>query len=598
MGTLRRWLEADLRVLALFRIAFGVLLLANLYDRMGGGGLLAFYSNEGILPDHYALFLPLTQGYWSLLSGFSSPNEVRFAVTVVALLYALYTVGYRTRLMQVLVALCCISIDLRFLPVQHGGNVVMNVLVVWTVFLPLGARWSVDRLFATLRAHRESGAEALNARAWNAAAPTTHVGLAVLGATANFATIYFFNAFHKTGAPGWDDGSMVHWVLWQSRIATGLASVLRLHEPAFFSPLMTWGTLVIEWVLPFTILAPNRALRLFSWVSVQLLHGGIALLSTLGPFSYAMMIYATLLLSGRDLAWAGAQLARRTARREVRFDASNPAHLFAVRVLARLDGLERLTFAEARAGAPFAVKREGQGAFVEGVQACGQALRALPFGFLVSWPFAWPRLGDLARWTVRTLARLGAERDVARAEVAEGPLHRRARLAVQIAGPMLLFPIVVTQVMLDSWKIAEAAKPRGRPQAFDDFVRHTQMLQGWSMFAPGLPLEDARLVVDATLSDGSHLDPLTGAAPDFEPGNQGPFFMDQQWCEFHARMPGWTPHWRNVRDFLMRTPRREGWPEGRTITALEVYSVTWKSPPFGQTQVSGWQRRKLFDDKL
>lgn len=93
-----RWGTLDTRTLGLFRVAFGLLLIGNLLDRTGffGDDLVSFYSNEGIWPNHYALFLPPTPGYWSLLSGFSTPNEVRVAMAVIVIIYVLYTLGWKT----------------------------------------------------------------------------------------------------------------------------------------------------------------------------------------------------------------------------------------------------------------------------------------------------------------------------------------------------------------------------------------------------------------------------------------------------------------------------------------------------------------------
>ena len=97
------------------------------------------------------------------------------------------------------------------------------------------------------------------------------------------------------------------------------------------------------------------------------------------------------------------------------------------------------------------------------------------------------------------------------------------------------------------------------------------------MFAPDVPRQNTRLVVDATLADGTHVDPLTGAPPDFEPFDRA-WFMNQHWCEVHARMPNWRHHWRNFKDYLYRRPNALGWGPQRQIVRLEVYQVTADMP--------------------
>ena len=58
------WLSMDLRTLGLFRIAFGICLIANLIDHWIGGNLTTFFSNDGVLTNHYALFAPIQQRVW------------------------------------------------------------------------------------------------------------------------------------------------------------------------------------------------------------------------------------------------------------------------------------------------------------------------------------------------------------------------------------------------------------------------------------------------------------------------------------------------------------------------------------------------------
>ena len=46
----RGYVAIDLRALGLFRIAFGLVLLADLADRMRGTDFTAFYTDDGVLP--------------------------------------------------------------------------------------------------------------------------------------------------------------------------------------------------------------------------------------------------------------------------------------------------------------------------------------------------------------------------------------------------------------------------------------------------------------------------------------------------------------------------------------------------------------------
>jgi hypothetical protein len=76
-------------------------------------------------------------------------------------------------------------------------------------------------------------------------------------------------------------------------------------EPSWFSPLSTWLTKRTEFVLPILLLWPSHPVptRSLAFVLAILLHGGIALCLTLGPFSYAMICLLWLAVPGQALDW-------------------------------------------------------------------------------------------------------------------------------------------------------------------------------------------------------------------------------------------------------------------------------------------------------
>lgn len=578
-----RWGTLDTRTLGLFRVAFGLLLIGNLLDRTGffGDDLVSFYSNEGIWPNHYALFLPPTPGYWSLLSGFSSPYEVRVAMAVIVVIYVLYTVGWKTRLMQVLALLCVESVNFRFLLPQHGGTVVMNILAVWTVFLPLGDRFSIDALLASLRHHPGASPTELSARSWTGDQVPTRTGLAIFGVFFNYAAIYFFNTVHKQGA-SWQDGTAVHYLLWQNRMATALAEWVRLHEPGFLSPALSWGTLVVEGSLVVLLLSPflQSKARPLALLFIWGLHGSIALLSTIGPFSYSMMTFGLLCTTPGVWQWLERRWAARP-RVTVKYDEASELHRLGVRVVARLD-LGRVLDFEAVPGArlgPAELKRIAD---------------VLPGWRWLSWLVAMPAGFSLARTALLALAPSvqPAPKPLPR------PLLAQARWAVELVGPALVLSAVISQNLMENWAVPPSLKPASRPDWMTDIVNYWQVPQGWSMFAPDVPRQNTRLVVDATLADGTHVDPLTGAPPDFDTIDHGPWFMNQHWCEVHARMPGWRHHWRNFKDYLYRRPNALGWGPQRQIVRLEVYKVTADMPLPGMLNSTNPQRERLFGDEV
>src|SRR5204862_4625163 len=115
---------------------------------------------------------------WSLLFAFSTPAEVAVGFSLILVVYVLYTLGWHTKLMQILAIVCFISILNRNLLLQDGGSFTCSVLGLWTVFLPLGARFSVDSWRARRLATRAAASPAPAGRAPDVAAPQVHVSLA------------------------------------------------------------------------------------------------------------------------------------------------------------------------------------------------------------------------------------------------------------------------------------------------------------------------------------------------------------------------------------------------------------------------------------
>lgn len=576
-----RWLTVDTRVLGLFRVAFGLVLLTNLYDRASDFGLVSFYSNDGVLPNHYALFLKLQPGYWSLLLGLSTPGEVTVGFALIGLVYTLYLIGWRTRLMQVLVIVCIESLNFRFLVVQHGGAVVVNILAVLTLFLPLGDRYSLDALLRSLREVPDATPADLAERRWRALLRPQAVGLVFLVLCLQLVVIYVFNTIQKTGV-SWRDGSAVHDLAWVNRLATPLAIWLRTNGLVYVSPVLSWGTLVIEGGLPLLILSPwlQRYTRPAASALIFGLHGGIAALARLAAFSWAMMCFGVLLLPPWLFDWLEARHARRTAPLDVPVDWANPRQRFWARVAARLDAASALTFTDAPGHVPS----------VEQVEA---VLRTLP-GW--RWVRVLVRVGWV-RWLGGLVGDVGARRVVACPPPEPLPgLERLGRWATVLL-PAWLAVAMGSQVLVENFIVPEALKPASRPAVLTAPIEYLDLWQGWRMFAPETPTGDYRMVVDATLADGSHLDLLTEKPPDFEPWLRPYWGTNQHWCEFHGRFVHQREHWRYTRDYLRRLPELKGWPDGRKVVALEVWKVGYDSPPLGGTEPVNFLKERLFGDE-
>jgi hypothetical protein len=198
---LRRVFGADLRSLALARMGLGLALLADLIER---APLLRWhYSDAGVAPR-----AALTKGWgdpdqWPplyFLAGGTWWPALLFALSA-ALALALMA-GYRTRLATAGSWLLLVSLQARNPAVLAGGDRLLALALFWGMFLPLGARWSVDRLQARRRGALEG----------KDSPPDFLLSVATAGFFFQIFAIYFFGTLHKSGNT-WADGTAIYYAL-------------------------------------------------------------------------------------------------------------------------------------------------------------------------------------------------------------------------------------------------------------------------------------------------------------------------------------------------------------------------------------------------
>jgi Vitamin K-dependent gamma-carboxylase len=290
------YLTVDPRSLGVFRVAFGLVLFSDLFRRWAE--LRFWYTNSGLLPNHTLLWRPPATHSFSLFFTVSTLREAQLGFALCALAYAMFALGYRTRLAQVLALLARVSLNSRLAVLENGGDMVIDLLCLLTLVLPLGARFSLDAVAASVRREQAADGDAKASQAASEAARRPVVSLAVLGLLLQFATIYYFNAAAKSGT-AWRDGSAVHYALHQDKLVTWAGVWMREHLPVVAIHALTWSTLATEWLGFALIITPVRVrqARLLAVCLMPCLHLGFALGLNLGSFSPAMMSFFPLLLS-------------------------------------------------------------------------------------------------------------------------------------------------------------------------------------------------------------------------------------------------------------------------------------------------------------
>jgi predicted DCC family thiol-disulfide oxidoreductase YuxK len=606
----QRYRSVDPRWLGIFRICFGCLLITELAYRWSYARRL--FSNDGLLPNHFSLFAPMGQDLFSIYHVFSTVEEVHVAFALTLVVFLCFTLGYKTRLFHLLSAILITSLHGRNLFTENGGSVVTHSLAIWTLFLPLGQCFSIDAVRRSMAATHEHSPAELNQR--DATPPAPFVSIVVVGLLLQWSVIYFFNCVHKTGV-GWRNGSAIYWFLYQDRIVTQVGVWAREHVPFGVFALLTRATLVVEGVLGFILLVPfgYKWLRRVAFLLALGLHGNIALLSRLGPFSYVMVMFFLMLFGQEELDWLGRWFGRPKRAVTVVFDSDCGICLWLSRLLKRLDPWQRITFVgndadELPPGVDRAVCEssvvavDSNGRVFTEHKAVAKALLALPFGFVLGVWLLVPGLSQLAGVAYRYVARrrllvsaslglgaCGVPGVPAVAPVPTGPRFgrigedlRSLRVLSRETAAFLLMVVLSTEVVKSNPYVSRHLQLR-RPEWMTEIIGYTRMLEGWGMFAPEPPYDDGRLVVDGRTIDGRKLDPFTGEEPVFDPESPRGWGHDQLWCDYsnHIRWPHNQGRRQFLRTYLLNQHRYSKRPQDE-LTAFDVWWIQDKSPPPGQ----------------
>jgi predicted DCC family thiol-disulfide oxidoreductase YuxK len=602
--------SVDPRWLGLFRIGFGVLLITELMYRWSYARSL--FSNDGLLPNHFSLFAPMGQDLFSIYHVFSTIAEVHVAFALTLVVFLCFTLGYKTRLFHILSAILITSLHSRNLFTENGGSVVTHSLATWTVFLPLGQCFSIDAVRRSLAAKHEHSSAELNQR--DATRVEPFVSIVVLGLLLQWSVIYFFNTVHKSGA-GWRDHSAIYWFLYQDRIVTDVGVWAREHVPMAVFELLTRSTLLVEGTLAFILLVPfgQKWLRRVAFVLALGLHGSIALLSRLGPFSYVMVLFFLMLFGEEELRWLGRWFGRPARAVTVIFDSDCGICLWTCRLLKRLDPWQRLTFIgndetdrlppglDPQRCSTTVVAVDAAGRFYFEEQAIRRTVQALPGGiWFVAWLYV-PGLSHVAKVAYRWLARrrldvsvffgLGACGVPRAAAVDVPPGPRGGRLGDELRGAvvigretvaLMLMVVLSTEVMKANPYISRHMQIK-RPEWMTEIIGYTRMLEGWGMFAPEPPYDDGRLVVDGRTVDGRKWDPFTKDEPVFDPESPRGWGHDQLWCDYsnHIRWPHNQGRRQFLRQYLINQHRFSRRPQDQLV-AFDVWWIHDKSPKPGQ----------------
>jgi hypothetical protein len=600
------YLSFDRRTLGFTRILMGFLLITDLIRRTWAWEDM--FSTEGVLPNHVNLWRPQAHGAFSFVNAFSTPGELWVLWGVILATFLCVLVGFKTRLAQVLSMVFVTSMNGRILLIENGGYVVYNLLLMWTCFLPMGDRFSVDALLASLKERREVTEDELNDRSDLVPPEKTKAFVSVVGIVIllQISAIYFFNVVHKTG-PAWKNGTAVHYVLYVDRMVTPLIGAVRDYLPLWFIWFLTKFVLAAEAAIPVALLSPLGRVwaKRLAIILMNALHLGFGTVFVLGPFAWALCVFSTLMFSREDWELATRTMRRPHRARVVLYDPSSGAAVLACRVLKRMDRFELLTFREeAGLQTGIAVERLGGGERLTRSLALADIIAALPLGPIVAWTLRVPGVrhakdAGLAFFEGGRLSRFFGLRPPATSFIAPetAPLRLKGRRVLAVLreiAVLAMFAGAVNQAMVELWVVNRRIKVP-QPEPLRVLSHKLRFLQGWFMFSPNPVMDDGTIVVDALTVDGRHIDPFTGKEPNWDLSNAKSLRHSQIWCDYFNRMHlSQNSGFRDaMKEYMYRLPDRTGRAEDAIVSG-EVFWVQDMNPKWGERQSYKYEKVKLF----
>jgi hypothetical protein len=133
----------DSRTLALFRIAAGLLIIADVLAR--SSTFRFFYTEEGVVPQELAESRTV-EGAFSFFFHTQDSTVIALLFLIHAIVAVQLIIGYKTTFATVLSFLFVISLDHHNPLVLSHADTLFRLLMFWAMFVPLGERWSVDAL--------------------------------------------------------------------------------------------------------------------------------------------------------------------------------------------------------------------------------------------------------------------------------------------------------------------------------------------------------------------------------------------------------------------------------------------------------------------
>ena len=538
----------DKRALGIFRIFLGMLCLIDISRRFSL--IDAFYTNSGIISYTSSNSFYKT---FSLLSSFTKSWEVHLFFILGIIFSICLIIGYKTKFAQIMCAIIIISIHNRVIMLENAGDFVFNSILVLSIFLPLGLKFSIDGLKKSLNEFNETSLLDLNNKDNLNSEENEIFSLGFFAILLQIASIYFFTGLNKSGYD-WTNGTAVYKMFELDTFLTPFGYYIRDYITLPISKFFTYSTLAIEFIIPFLIFIPfyNYIFRFLSAVILTIFHISIRMSIKVGMFSFTMISMFILLLDSKIIDKLKFFLMRRfhLSQYILFYDSDCGFCHFTARIIKRCDLFNQIKFADKNYSGDhlpmdydklvdktaILVDLKNKKQWVRH-EVFGKILMIIPFGFFISWIFFVPGLGllfgkcydfiSLNRTQVSIFLGLSSCDIKSNSAISNNSIAFKSNFYTlnNILFSILTSTIVLILIIANmNYNLVanESVNKKMEKFGFEKFQHnrmlkrisyYPRMIQRWNMFSPTVLGTDKTVVVEATLSNGDVIDLFTGQPP-------------------------------------------------------------------------------------
>ena len=648
MNPFKSWFSVDKRILGIYRIFFGLLIFADIARRWSTRYI--FYSNDGIV-HHYK-----NSSYFSLFNFFDFELWMIDILFIVGLFFSiLFIIGYKTKLSHLISGIILLSLHNRVVLVENAGDFVLNCMIVWTFFLPLGSAISLDALKLSLKSINDSTTVDLNNKIPQS---NQYCSIAYFAILFQISAIYFFTGVNKTGID-WTSGTALYYFYQLDTFLTPFGALLRNYVGYTFSKIGTYIALITDFSIPLLLLSPIYAkyTRLLAILSLTGFHLIVMSSVSIGLFSQIMMTSFILLIDGQFIDWVKSYF--KSEKYILFYDSDCGFCHYSARIIKRLDVFNRITFENQY------FKGETPDNFDKLVQetailyhpvsnqiwlknkAFAKLTTLFPIGFLISWIFYLPGAEELYNIIANHRTKISTSLGLAACNIKSDPddgtindintyiYKTKFRIMFYWFYSFIVFILLLACInynLVANKGVNEYMEKYG----FEKFtyikplkkmMSYPRMIQRWNMFAPNVLKTDKWLIVEATLSEGycehdlyskstinldineknkcenlngiwhTTIDPFTGKPPVLDSVEYEVLWKDinQFWRKYFTRIEKKTSQVNKFKEWLVN-PNNNYFVNtigDRHIDSVKIYFLTQRNSAINSNKTHKLYKREL-----